>query len=138
MLQWGRGDDAAERTRTVSTANITAELQWGRGDDAAERSDGRPAEGVCTRRFNGAAAMTPRKGERATSPIIAGIELQWGRGDDAAESPQFDQFPDRKLCFNGAAAMTPRKGHGHLSRHRGHAMMLQWGRGDDAAERGDG
>ena len=60
LLQWGRGDDAAETTGHDLSTSRNRSLQWGRGDDAAETWLG---GGSAARResFNGAAAMMPRK-----------------------------------------------------------------------------
>ena len=61
LLQWGRGDKAAESKALGAAAAIALGLQGGSGYKAAERWTG------------------------SSPPEIVGL-LQWGRGDKAAES----------------------------------------------------
>ena len=88
MLQWGRGGEAAERQQTRFLTSSPYQLQWGRGGEAAESSLecllAEPAEP----RFNGAAAVRPRKVRRLS------------------------KYSDCPTRFNGAAAVRPRKGYG--------------------------
>ena len=60
QLQWGRGHVAAETGVTGATINLLNLLQWGRGHVAAETSQFSPTFHT-RRRFNGAAATSPRK-----------------------------------------------------------------------------
>ncbi len=36
LLQWGRGDEAADTPVNPFTATFESRLQWGRGDEAAD------------------------------------------------------------------------------------------------------
>ena len=61
-------------------------------------------------RFNGAAAVTPRKVRYREGKDRNRASLQWGRGCYAAEGATADTAPcSRPDSFNGAAAVTPRK-----------------------------
>ena len=156
LLQWGRGQTAAERSVPMCFLLGPHPLQWGRGQTAAESS------------------VAPRW-------PIASKQLQWGRGQTAAESwcapvmcrpipasmgPRPNgrgKWPPAPTpCsswsgFNGAAAKRPRKvvdqvvyrvlvvaSMGPRPNGRGKTALaasllrdtatLQWGRGQTAAE----
>jgi len=138
MLQWGRGCSAAERTATDPVFLEYMTLQWGRGCSAAESRPRGIGRKYWAGRFNGAAAVQPRKdaiglhvragrqasmGPRLFSrgkmrqgcPVVLDEMLQWGRGCSAAERRR-DAFRrrDGPSGFNGAAAVQPRKGGGCL------------------------
>ena len=103
-------------------------LQWGRGKFAAECSASRWFSRRRVRRFNGAAANSPRSGREAGKPGFNGaaansprsgkilvrclareVRLQWGRGKFAAECRlPLRRLTSAKRCFNGAAANSPR------------------------------
>ena len=83
-------------------------LQWGRGCSAAE-GKGLVLATTCSARFNGAAAVQPRKARRHS------------------------EKPAEAYGFNGAAAVQPRKAAKTWSRPSPPAT-LQWGRGCSAAE----
>jgi len=132
-------------------------LQWGRGDEAAEEAIGPRSVATNAAGFNGAAAMKPRKSAAAQTLLTAagllqwgrGNEaaeeammafsssslppLQWGRGNEAAEEVQLTKVTPRPARFNGAAAMKPRKRLKREGRAEEYGM-LQWGRGNEAAE----
>ncbi len=60
-LQWSRGGEAAEDAVAPVVRRFATPLQWSRGGEAAEDTSSRPpATGPLTR-FNGAAAVKPRK-----------------------------------------------------------------------------
>jgi len=111
VLQWGRGCSAAERGGPPGSIQPPSTLQWGRGCSAAERVRRSMQSRRRTGRFNGAAAVQPRKGALAVgicpeyleasmgprlfsrgklvkirSLTMSETELQWGRGCSAAES----------------------------------------------------
>ncbi len=69
----------------VVAASTRERLQWGRSFDAAE-SRARPARsGSRRRRFNGAAALMPRRAACSRDSLSPAVALQWGRSFDAAE-----------------------------------------------------
>jgi len=149
LFSRGKRIGAASSSRTNS-------LQWGRGCSAAERVR---CQGVGPRqsRFNGAAAVQPRKVSRGAPSLIVRARFNGA----AAVQPRKDQNGECRVtvapCFNGAAAVQPRKdlerigavtdraasmgprlfsrGKRGISPHPGQALIpLQWGRGCSAAE----
>jgi len=61
-------------------------------------------------RFNGAAAVQPRKETISQLARTDYRRLQWGRGCSAAERRSRPRAAGRHCGFNGAAAVQPRKG----------------------------
>ena len=154
--QWGRGQTAAERSRTRKlprkrirvngaaarrprkathrpmTADRRRGRQWGRGQTAAESG--------CPSTAPGARPPTRQwgRGQTAAESLPADMvrEIdglrQWGRGQTAAESCNPLRHLGGVAGVNGAAARRPRKAysafHGHVAKAR------QWGRGQTAAE----
>ena len=91
----------------------------------------RPSGERC--RFNGAAALQPRKASFVCGSDFVSTRLQWGRGSSAAEGRSTWTAGNRTTSFNGAAALQPRKaGRGWTSPVP--IAGLQWGRGSSAAE----
>ncbi len=86
LLQWGRGCYAAETASSAVKRIVSSPLQWGRGCYAAETAGARSRSWTRSHRFNGAAAVTPRRPDGATLMIDDHIKLQWGRGCYAAET----------------------------------------------------
>ena len=132
QLQWGRGSSAAEGAGWRSTRPASGSLQWGRGSSAAEGSRTRQQH-YRLERFNGAAALQPRKGRASRAPIRSPVELQWGRGSSAADGMEFCPLRCNFGSFNGAAALQPRKGR-YPPPWSAKNQTLQWGRGSSAAE----
>ena len=134
-LQWGRGREAAERDESrPALRQVFAQLQWGRGREAAERRAGSATRRDACCRFNGAAAVRPR---RAGLPSRAGHPPRCFNGA-AAVRPRRGRVGCVPVVggggFNGAAAVRPRRG--EPVAHRVFAPeALQWGRGREAAER---
>ena len=60
-LQWGRGCSAAEIMDKQAAGATVLRLQWGRGCSAAEMRSPRKKNPIPTTRFNGAAAVQPRR-----------------------------------------------------------------------------
>ncbi len=134
VLQWGRGCYAAETLRASSSSSESGlRLQWGRGCYAAE-TRGRRADARGTPRFNGAAAVTPRRrrlGRRdSRNPRRASMGPRLLRRGDwisrtstgcplrASMGPRLLRRGDSALGVNGRPAI----------------QWLQWGRGCYAAE----
>ena len=91
----------------------------------------RPSGERC--RFNGAAALQPRKASFVCGSDFVSTRLQWGRGSSAAEGRSTWTAGNRTTRFKGAAALQPRKaGRGRTSPVP--IAGLQWGRGSSAAE----
>ena len=61
LLQWSRGGAAAETYTSCDRIRLSSALQWSRGADAAETFLRTGAASTPARRFNGAAAPTPRR-----------------------------------------------------------------------------
>ena len=110
-LQWGRGSSAAEMPVSPASTATPHLLQWGRGFSAAEIWSRRGCSTSRSSRFNGAAALQPRKcPSRLYSESLLG---------DASMGPRlFSRGNLVALCgtiatigtrFNGAAALQPRK-----------------------------
>ena len=83
-LQWGHGGEAAESRRVGLDASDRIGLQWGHGGEAVERGDMLTSDVRKRMRFNGAAAVRPRKDMSKSKSLSNG--LQWGHGGEAAES----------------------------------------------------
>ena len=94
------------------------------------------------RRFNGAAALQPRKVESGRRIWPTPPELQWGRGFGAAESGHKDLLDLLTTPrFNGAAALQPRKGAMRLEAKLEAAASMGprlWSRGKLRSERVSG
>ena len=134
QLQWGRGSSAAETTKLCAVVIEETVLQWGRGSSAAETSFGCSIMNLAKSRFNGAAALQPRKLALRLLCNPLAMWLQWGRGSSAAETGHLHGPRDRHgHGFNGAAALQPRKPRGTCG-PRSVTSTLQWGRGSSAAE----
>ena len=124
----GRGKGLA-----VAVAAAFGSRQWGRGQTAAESSRTR-----CAGRPRPSASMGPRPNGRGKSIIDTPMKAltsmrQWGRGQTAAES--HSQHRDHATCL---ASMGPRpNGRGKIVHviTLGAWAWRQWGRGQTAAER---
>ena len=85
ILQWGRGQTAAERCNVSLITAYNDSLQWGRGQTAAERGNHASANERVYR-----PSMGPRPNGRGkvvcTWRVRVSSTLQWGRGQTAAES----------------------------------------------------
>ena len=101
-LQWGRGSSAAEGLATAPPIFQGSQLQWGRGSSAAEgeipaalvreepdasmgprlfsrgRERMRFRQPFCRFRFNGAAALQPRKVQCGAWPARVGVPASMG------------------------------------------------------------
>jgi len=156
LLQWSRGEFAAETKPYVRQSAGDLELQWSRGEFAAETRLYTTDRGDSTR-FNGAAANSPRKrrrmelerrapvgfnGAAANSPrkLARGLEDFFGHGASMEPRRIRRGNAGAAVCGVGAgvASMEPRRirrGNDWSARSRCGAMSgLQWSRGEFAAE----
>ena len=159
VLQWGRGSSAAEIQFHAEEYDSTqVPLQWGRGSSAAEMSTWR-VSWARRRRFNGAAALQPRKSRQmrvleACERVASMGPRLFSRGNNALAGWQRDRGiasmgprlfsrgnrlpPWRSSMDDAQASMGPRLfSRGNWS-HDAKACSLdgelQWGRGSSAAE----
>ena len=157
MLQWGRGQTAAERLLSLPQAkhrNIASmgPRPNGRGKSASHRSSAPPSMLQWGRGQTAAERRAAGGGRRRQ------VLLQWGRGQTAAErrrrcgpaggrgrasmgprpngrgkSKRAPNPQSNSKSFNGAAAKRPRKVFSPALLRRSR-RSLQWGRGQTAAE----
>jgi len=125
-----RGNNQEEQ----DSRRIEAMLQWSRGEFAAETP--RPAPDA---RARGHASMEPRRIRRGNRPWSVHCRprhrsLQWSRGEFAAETTNSVKSIDAECC----ASMEPRRirrGNAReVIRRCEVATLLQWSRGEFAAE----
>ncbi len=111
VLQWGRVQSNAERSKLLSMSQFTGRLQWGRVQSNAESKLNK-----CLRSSN--------------------RQLQWGRVQSNAER-KLGAF---KLLFDVVASMGPRSiergKHAVNVSSKSMAIVLQWGRVQSNAESG--